>query len=154
MQIQLLRSSHCVGESNVHLGITPKYRRAIFEDGLVRILTRDYILAASRRHGFVVTAIGFDPDHCHVFITQWKNFSIAKLANLVKGFSSYMMRKHHWELFVDKLYGDSFWTDGYFYRTVGAVNAETVKKYVSESQDFGYEGDELAQRTLIEFSPP
>lgn len=151
MQIELIRSSHCIGESNVHLGLTPKYRRAIFDDGATRILTRDYILASSRRHRFVVAAIGFDPDHCHVFVTNWKNFSIAKLANLIKGFSSYMMRKHHWDLFKDELYGDSFWSDGYFYRTVGAVNAETVKRYVSESQDYSVEIG--AQRKLIEFFP-
>jgi REP element-mobilizing transposase RayT len=153
MQVELLRASHCVGESNVHIGLTPKYRKAIFSDDKTRILTRDYIVEASRKHGFVVAAIGFDPDHCHVFITHWKNFAIAKLANLTKGFSSYMMRKHHWELFKKYLYGDSFWSDGYFYRTVGAVNAETVKKYVSESQEYGYEGKALEQRKLIEFRP-
>lgn len=153
MQIQLLRASHCVGESNVHIGLTPKYRRSIFADEATRILTRDYIIASSHRHGFVVTAIGFDPDHCHVFITQWKNFAIAKLANIIKGFSSFMMRRHHWDLFRNELYGDSFWSDGYFYRTVGAVNSETVKKYVTESQDYGYSGEELNQRNLIEFNP-
>lgn len=151
--IELIRSSHSVGESNLHLQLTPAYRRAIFQDEAVRILTRDYLLAAARMHGFEITAVGFGEDHMHVFITNWKNFSVAKLAQLLKGFSSRMMRKFHREMFADSLWGKKFWSAGYFYRTVGAVNSATVKHYVAESQEYGYSRSELSkQRSLIEFS--
>src|SRR3989344_4117654 len=50
MHIELLRSSHSVGEANYHHAFTPAYRRCIFADELVRILTRDYILAAANSH--------------------------------------------------------------------------------------------------------
>jgi len=56
-----------------------------------------------------------------------------------------MMRKWHSKLFEDKLWGDKFWTSGYFYRTVGAVNAETVKKYIQEGQLTDWAKEQLAK---------
>ncbi len=135
MKIDLISGSHAVGEANYHLQFTPAYRKGIFVDDTVQILTRDYILTAAKNHGITISAIGFGPDHCHVFTAQCKNFSVSKIANLLKGFSSRMMRKNHRNLFKDKLWGDKFWSGGYFYRTVGAVNSETVKRYVEQSQE-------------------
>lgn len=151
MEIQLLSSSHSVGEANYHLQFTPAYRRDIFGDQLVQILTRDYMLAAASRHKITIAAIGFGPDHCHIFCTHCKNYCPAKVAQLLKGFSSYMMRKHHAQLFVDKLYGDKFWSAGYFYRTVGAVNSDTVNRYVEQSQDRHWK-KESNQTKLMEFA--
>lgn len=82
-----------------------------------------------------ILAMGFGDEHTHLFVSNWKNFSIPKLAQLLKGFSSRMMRKFHKDLFSDSLYGKKFWSAGYFYRTVGIVNASTFKRYVEESHE-------------------
>ena len=154
MKIDLIRGSHSVGEANLHLQITPAYRRAIFADEGTRILVRDYFLACSRRHGFTISAMGFGDDHVHLFVTEWKNHSPAKLAQFLKGFTSKMMRAHHNDFIRSHLWGKKFWSAGYFYRTVGAVNASTVKRYVSQSQEYGMKQSELSsgQSKLIEFS--
>ncbi len=151
MKIELLSSSHSVGEANYHIQITPAYRQDIFADELVKILTRDYLLAAASRHGIKISAIGFGPDHCHIFCTDCKNHSASQVAKLLKGFSSYMMRKHHANLFADKLYGDKFWSSGYFYRTVGAVNSQTINRYVEQSQEKHWK-KEVKQTKLLEFT--
>ena len=152
MKVELIRSSHSVGEANYHIQITPAYRAAIFKDPAVKTLTRDYILTAARKHKILVSAIGFGPDHCHVFTVACKNHSVAKVAQLLKGFSSRMMRKHHRALFWRKLYGDKFWTGGYFYRTVGAVNSETVSRYVEHSQNKHWKVNAGIQKQLLEFT--
>ena len=153
MEITLVRGSHCVGESNLHLQFTPAYRRDVFGDELVRILTRDYMLSAARMHGLEITAMGFGDEHAHIFMSNWKNFSIARIVQLLKGFSSRMMRKNHQELFKNKLYGKKFWSAGYFYRTVGVVNASTVRIYVEESQKYSFrKSGRPNQPSLIEFS--
>ena len=63
-----------------------------------------------------------------------------------------MMRAHHFAFFSGRLWGKKFWSAGYFYRTVGAVNASTVKRYVSQSQEYGVKQSELSpeQSKLIE----
>ncbi|MFA4819435.1 MAG: IS200/IS605 family transposase [Candidatus Aenigmatarchaeota archaeon] len=151
--IELIKASHSVTETNLHLQFTPAFRQDVFEDETTRVLVRDYMLAQSRRKSFEISAFGFGNDHLHVFVSKWKNFAPAKLAQLLKGYTSRMMRKHHMDLFEDNLWGDMFWSGGYFARTVGAVNAETVRKYVTESQKYSYAGSELPkQRKLIGFA--
>ena len=151
MSVELIKNSHSVGEANYHMQFTPAYRKGIFADEAVQTLTRDYLLAAANRHRITITAIGFGPDHCHVFCTHCKNHSPSQVAKLLKGFSSYMMRKHHWQFFGDDLWGKKFWSSGYFYRTVGVVNSETVRKYVEESQEKHWQ-KEHRQAKLIEFT--
>ena len=150
--IELIKASHSVTETNMHLQLTPAFRRDVFQEEIVRLLMRDYMLAQAKRKKFEITALGFGDDHVHVFVTKWKNFAPAKLAQLIKGFTSRMMRQHHRDLFADKLYGKKFWSGGYFARTVGAVNADTVKRYVEESQDYKVE-IKARQNTLIQFRP-
>jgi len=152
MKVELIRSSHSVGEANYHIQITPAYRAPVFEDPTIKTLTRDYILAAARKHGITVAAIGFGGDHCHVFTVACKNHSAAKVAQLLKGFSSRMMRKHHRDIIIGDLWGDKFWTGGYFYRTVGAVNSKTVQRYVEHSQSKHWEVNKGVQKQLFQFT--
>jgi len=102
MEVEI-RSSHSFGEANYHLQFTPAYRRPIFADDAIRALARDYILAAAARHGITVAAIGFGPDHCHVFTTACKNHSPSNAAKILKGFSSRMVQKNHRGLFSGQL---------------------------------------------------
>ena len=84
--------------------------------------------------GVIISAMDFGPDHAHLFITNWKHCSLEKLVNGLKGFTSYMMRKFHCDLFRSLLWGKKFWSAGYFYRTVGVVTKNAVKYYVEHSQ--------------------
>src|SRR3989338_881819 len=150
MQIELIRSSHSVTETKLHLQITPAFRREVFEEEVMRVLVKDYLLYEAKEWGFEIAAMGFGDDHLHIFVTKWKNFAPAKLAQLLKGFSSIMMRRNHWDYFKDKLWGKKFWSEGYFARTVGAVNAETVKRYIEQSQEYKVD-IKSGQKNLLQF---
>ena len=133
--METLRSSgHTVGETNLHLQFTPGYRRDVFVDPLIRELTVGYIVQRAKKMRVNIAAIECGPDHIHLFVKNWKNWSIPVLAGSLKSYSSRMMRKGHQYLFSDKLWGKKFWSAGYFHRAVGAVTAETVKKYIIEGQ--------------------
>ena len=134
MQFRLVKNRHCVGECNFHIQLTVAYRRKIFARKKVKKLCRAYLLSAGERHLINITAIEFGPDHVHIFVTHCKNYSVTRIVKLLKGFSSYMMRKNHRKLFEDMLWGDKFWTSGYFYRSVGSVTSETIKFYIEHSQ--------------------
>jgi putative transposase len=102
-----------------------------------------------------LAGLGFGPDHVHLFITDWKNYSIAELAQRFKGASSrHIRKKYPVRLQVQGLYGDQMWSDGYFHRTVGAVTTENMKKYVNESQQKHWtaEKPKPAQTTLLQFN--
>ena len=150
---QLTSRSHSYGEANYHIQFTVAYRRPVFVDELLQVLARDYLLAAARRHGIEVAAIGFGTDHVHLFVVRCKNHSASQIANYLKGASSRWLRERHRALFADQLWGRKFWSGGYFYRTVGAVNAATVERYVAEEQRHHWpEAAGPKQSTLIEFA--
>ena len=150
---ELRSSGHSVGEENLHLQFTPAYRREIFAHPLARELTVAYIVQRAKEMKVHIAAIDCGPDHVHIFVTNWKKWSIPVLVGQLKTYSSRMMRKGHSFLFSDLLWGVKFWSSGYFYRTVGAVNAETVKKYVAEGQQKHWiEHEQKKQKTLLNYT--
>lgn len=153
MKSELRSSGHTVGETNLHLQFTPAYRRDIFADPLVRELTVAYIVQRSKEMKVEIAAIECGPDHLHLFVKQWKNWKIPVLAGQLKTHSSRLMRKGHGYMFEDKLWGDKFWSSGYFHRTVGAITSETVKKYIKEGQKKHWkETEEKSQQTLMNYA--
>ncbi len=150
---ELRASGHTMGETNLHLQFTPAYRRDIFSDKLVRELTVAYVLQRSKEMKVDISAIECGPDHLHLFVKNWKNWKIPVLAGQLKTYSSRLMRKGHRYMFVDKLWGKRFWSAGYFHRTVGAVNAETVKRYIQEGQKKHWvKEQQRAQTTPMHYS--
>jgi len=149
MENVLRSSGHSLGESNLHLQFTSAYRQDVFSNPLVRELTVAYVAQRAQEMNIELAAIECGPDHLHLFVKGWKNWSVSVLAGQLKSYSSRMMRKGHNDLFIDKLWGDKFWSSGYFYRTVGAVNAETVKKYIAEGQKKHWDVKE--QKTLVNY---
>ncbi len=153
MANELRHSAHTVGETNLHLQFTPAYRRDIFRDPLTRELTIAYLVERSQQLKVRVAAIDCGPDHIHLFVEDWKNYAIKDLARELKMYASRKMRKGHSYLFEQKLWGEKFWSAGYFHRTVGVVTAETVRKYVKESQKKHWEQIPMSsQKTLLNYA--
>ena len=150
MTEQLVISGHSIGESNYHIILVPAYRRDIFRDKLVRELTIVYIVEKLQQFKVQLLAYDFGPDHLHLFVSNVRFVSEVELIRNIKGYSSYRMREGYEPLFIDKLWGNKFWSYGHFYRSVGAVNKETVKKYVEESQDKHWE-KVTKQETLFSY---
>jgi REP element-mobilizing transposase RayT len=153
MANELRSSGHTVGETNLHLQFTPAYRRDIFADQLVRELTVAYVVQRSQKMHVEIAAIECGPEHLHLFVKNWKNWKIPVLAGQLKTYSSRMMRKGHRFMFDDKLWGGKFWSAGYFHRTVGAITAEAVKRYIKEGQRKHWqEAEQKKQTQLFSFS--
>ena len=134
MKIQTTSYSHAVGEFNFHIQLTPAYRRNIFADEKIRKLTRAYLVAKIEELKLRLVAIEFGPDHVHIFIANCKNYAPCKMIQFLKGFSSRMMRKNHWELFKNFLWGEKFWSEGYFCRSIGETTSEAGEHYIKKNQ--------------------
>src|SRR3989344_3010618 len=82
-----------------------------------------------------------------------KAYISAKLQQL-KGFSSYMIRKNHWTLIKSMLWGDKFWSEGYFCRSIGSTTTDAVEYYIKYSQDTHWKNVdyEVYQAQLDQFS--
>jgi len=107
----------------------------------------------------VVLAADGGKEHMHIFLANWKNYSIPYIVQQIKGYSSRMMRKNHSNMIAGKLWGKKFWSEGYFYRTVGIVTKESTQYYIEKSQkkhwkalDYAYYKYNKEQQSLLSFS--
>ena len=148
MKFEVRSYSHCVGEFNYHIQITPAYRVKVMEDDRVDKLVKAYITAKLDQFKVQIVTMKGGPDHLHIFVKNCKNVAPAKLIGELKGFSSFMMRKNHKKMFDNYLWGDKFWSEGYFCRSIGSTTTEAVEYYIEHCQDKHWVDYEDYQRTL------
>jgi len=132
--LELVRGHHSVGEANLHLQFTPKYRRDIFRDTEVKRVCEKSFHETAEKLGLVIHALSFAPDHVHLFVGACKNHSVAAVVKRLKGASSRQIRRQCWNRIRSKLWGKAFWSGGYFYRSVGSTTDEAIHYYIEHSQ--------------------
>ena len=157
---QLLSHRHSVGESNFHLQFTPNFRAAVFFPREVRALCKQAFEKKAAELGVILYCVNFGPDHCHLFVGNCRKYSVEKLVHDFKGYSSYVVRKNLWPVVSEYVWGERFWSEGYFYESAGRVTSSSVKFYIERQQGKHWTEEELlrlelpqdrSQRHLFEF---
>jgi putative transposase len=138
--------AHCVGEANYHLQLTPKYRRTIFSNLQVKKACEASLRGIARRLNIELAAIEFGPDHAHLFVCNCRRYSVSQLAHRLKGASSRELRLKCAEQLKGFRMGSSFWSDGYFFESIGRVTSETVRYYIERQQKKHWCGDDYNLR--------
>lgn len=72
-----------------------------------------------------------DKDHIHYMIEVEPNYSISKIVNLLKSYTTF----HIWDKYSDYLSiqfwkEKTFWTDIYFACSIGNISENQLKKYI------------------------
>ena len=131
---RLLRHRHCVGESNYHLQFTPNFRKKVFLPVSVRMLCRQLFYQKAAELGVALLAVEFGPDHCHLFVGNCRRYSVCQLVQYFKGYTSKIIRQQLWSVVSEYVWGKRFWSEGYFYESVGMVTSQSVKFYIERQQ--------------------
>jgi putative transposase len=111
----------------------PKYRKRVLV-GEVAVRLKLLFYEAARVNRWHIHELSIQRDHVHMLIQIGSDISVARVVQLLKGGSSYRLRKEFPEL-EEFLWGDSFWADGYFAESVGVVQEEAIAKYIREQRD-------------------
>lgn len=111
-----------------HLVFCPKYRRRVLIGKIAKKIEALF-LQCCQMNRWEIQELGFDRDHAHMMIQTRPNESLAHVAQLLKGGSSRVIRQEHPEL-EEFLWGDSFWSDGYFAESIGIKNEAMMKAYI------------------------
>jgi len=130
----LVHSRSTVGSSNIHFQFTPKYRREVFESKKVQAVCDQAYREIAQKLGLIYHAHEFGPDHDHVFVGNTMKYTVSYLIQQLKGYSSRKIRAECWEEIKDKLWGDSFWHDGYFHEFIGRFTNDSMKYYIERQQ--------------------
>jgi len=126
------RGAHTVLELKYHFVWKTKYSYKVLR-GEVGLRLRALIRQVCEEQQMKVIQGNIRVDHVHLLVSAPSYLSPAKMAQVLKGKSSYRLqrefphlRKKYWE--------QHLWSRGYFCATVGAVTEEQIKAYI-ERQD-------------------
>ena len=111
-----------------HLVWCPKYHRRVLRG---KVASRLYQLfkECCQINGWEIKKISIQYDHIHLLIQINPRDSIAHTMHYLKGGTSRVIRREFPEL-KEFLWGDSFWSDGYFAESAGQVNEAAITNYI------------------------
>ena len=80
-----------VGNNLKHVQITTKYRYAMMRKELIKVFCRVAVEEACKKHEIKIVIMNVQPDHVHMIVDCPRTISDAKLLQLIKGLSSYLL---------------------------------------------------------------
>lgn len=75
-----------------HLVWCPKYRREVLTDSVANRL-KELLEEKAQELEMTIHALEIMPDHVHLFVESDPRFSVARITNQLKGYTSRMLRK-------------------------------------------------------------
>jgi putative transposase len=130
--------AHAVYDIKYHLIWITKYRYKVLR-GRVAERARDVIREICDAREVVIIRGAVSPDHIHMLVSAPPQLAPSKLVQYIKGRSSRRLQEEFEDL-RKRYWGQHLWARGYFCATVGAVDEETIKKYI-ESQHWNEDAE-------------
>ena len=125
-------SAQAVYDIKYHLIWITKYRYKVLR-GRVAERAREVIRQICDGREVVIVRGAISPDHSHMLVSAPPPLAPAKLVQYIKGRSSRRLQDEFGEL-RKRYWGQHLWARGYFCATGGAVDQETIKKYIESQQ--------------------
>ena len=126
---RLIRKSHNVSILLYHFVCPAEYRKVVIDVKVDQVL-KEVCLEIADRYQVEFLEIGTDKDHVHFLVQSVPSYSPTKIIIMIKSLTAR-------EVFArvpsvkKQLWGDEFWTDGYYVGTVGQhATEEVIKQYV------------------------
>jgi len=123
--------SYCVYYCEYHIVLVTKYRREIFNEGILGYI--DKKLAEITEHYPLVRfkTINHDKDHIHLLVSIPPTMSVGTAVGIIKQNTSRELKQKF--PFLRKVYwgSDGVWSEGYFASTVG-IDEAVIQKYIEK----------------------
>jgi putative transposase len=96
---------------------------------------KELLAEIATHYGFEILAVEVMPDQVHLFVSAPAKFSPAEIVRLFKGITLRRLRKE-FESIRHQYWGEhaTLWAEGDYVGTAGHVSAETIQRYIEESQ--------------------
>ena len=128
--------NHTVYDIKYHFVWITKYRYPILK-GSIAYRCRELLIQGCEVNGLKIIEGHVRPDHIHMLVSASTTITPAEIMKKLKGRLSHLLQDEFPEL-KKRYWGQHMWGRGYFCGAVGAVNEETIKKYIEEQ---AMEGD-------------
>ena len=123
----------CIFKNNVHLVFVTKYRRGVFTKEMLERL-RSVIDETCEQMDCEMLEFGGEDDHIHIMVAVHPKVAISNLVSKLKGKSSYLLRREHWDRIKTMLWGKHFWSPSYCVVSCGGASLNIVKQYIKQQR--------------------
>jgi len=130
-QKQYSTDKRLVYSCQYHVIFCPKYRRSVMKNG-IDVRAKELILSKQLEYGYSILDMEIMPDHVHLLIDANPKIGIYPVISKIKGLLSHTLREEFPEL-KSKL--PCLWTNSNFISSVGFVNLDTIKEYISSQKN-------------------
>jgi len=127
------RGAHTVTDLKYHFVWKTKYSHPVLR-GEIGLRLRQILREVCLEREITIVQGNIRPNHIHMLVSAPTYLSPAKMAQYLKGRSSYRLQREFREL-QKRYWGQHLWGRGYFCVTVGAVTEEQVKRYIEQQED-------------------
>lgn len=138
------KASHCAWQIHYYIEMPLKYRKSLIgqhvEDG-----SRAITSGIGERYSIHIEALGCEKNHVHLLCGAHPKLASGRIVQMYKSITAReRFRREPW--LRKELWGEEFWSDGYFVATVGERGDwSVVERYVSNQ---GRSKEDLRQLEL------
>ncbi len=116
-----------------HVIFCPKYRKKVLVDGVDNRL-KELVIEKQEQYGYEVMEMEVMSDHVHLFLDIHPKNSVENIVNMIKGYTSFKLRKE-FPILKIKLWKGHLRTTSKFISSVGTATLDVVKKYIEEQKE-------------------
>jgi len=130
MEDRYTRNAGAVFSLKYHLVFCPKYRRPVLVapiDARLKVVLQEI----AETHEMTLHSMEIMPDYVHLFVETDVRKAPARVASLLKGGSSNILRKEFPSL---RARLPTLWSRSYFIASVGAVSEAAVRRYIEDQK--------------------
>ncbi len=127
------KGAHTVLELKYHFVWKTKYGYKILQ-GDLGLRVREVLREICAEKQMKVVRGNVRCNHVHMLIEAPSYLSPSKMAQYLKGKSSYKLQRE-FPYLRKRYWGQHMWSRGYFCATVGAITEEQVRRYIEDQHD-------------------
>ena len=124
------KGSHTVHDIKYHLVWITKYRYNVL-NGDIALRLRTIIREVCMSYDIKILKGVVSKNHVHLLLSAPPTLAASKMAQFLKGKSSYKIQQEFPEL-KKRYWGQHIWARGYFCTSVGDVTDEMIKEYLDK----------------------
>ena len=127
------RGRSVVYNLHAHLVFTPKYRRGVFDDDMLRCC-EDAMRKVCEDFGATLTEFNGETDHVHPLVHYPPKIALSVLVNSLKGVSSRRLRAEFTGHVNRAVMHGQFWSPSYFVGSCGGAPLSVIKDYIENQK--------------------
>jgi len=127
--MEYIHTAHSVYHCDYHIVLVTKYRKAVFNEGIIAYLETKLAEITEHYPLIKVEKVNHDKDHIHILVSIPPTMSVGEAIGIIKQNTARGLKQKF--PFLKEVYWGTgaVWSEGYFVSTVG-INEAMIQAYI------------------------